>query len=191
MSGILHLRSLPGPARPGPAIRLFLLALAVLLSCLSGPAAAQTFTRGEPVTGPMPGGSRPGNPLYDMPPGQTLLSAFGERPVFSPDGRKVAFHPGLKASAFNGFHLGGGFRCGLAERRQIVVAREGRDRRAVADDLCGQILGPSARGKSDHRQACRVGVDDGQRAAADRAGRTEDGEPLHAVRQGPHLRTTT
>jgi hypothetical protein len=91
MSGILHLRSLPGPARPGPAIRLFLLALAVLLSCLSGPAAAQTFTRGEPVTGPMPGGSRPGNPLYDMPPGQTLLSAFGERPVFSPDGRKVAF----------------------------------------------------------------------------------------------------
>lgn len=52
---------------------------------------AQTFTRGEPVTGPMSGGQRPGNPLYDMPAGQELLSAFGERPVFSPDGRKIAF----------------------------------------------------------------------------------------------------
>lgn len=52
---------------------------------------AQTFTRGEPVPTTMPLGNKPGNPILDMPPGQKLISAFGERPVFSPKGDRLAF----------------------------------------------------------------------------------------------------
>jgi hypothetical protein len=58
------------------------------------PAAAQSegWGRGDPVPESMPVASKPsGNPLYDMPAGQTLVSAFGERPAFSPDGTKIAF----------------------------------------------------------------------------------------------------
>ncbi|GLV22852.1 hypothetical protein TomMM35A_26960 [Sphingobium sp. TomMM35A] len=52
---------------------------------------AQTFTRGEAVPATMPLGNKPGNPIQDMPPGQRLISAFGERPVFSTKGDKLAF----------------------------------------------------------------------------------------------------
>ncbi len=52
---------------------------------------AQGFTRGEPVPATLPIGSKPGDPLIEMPPGQRLISAFGERPVFSPKGDKLAF----------------------------------------------------------------------------------------------------
>jgi len=55
------------------------------------PAWAQDFSRGDPVGATMPLGSRAGDPTLEMPPGQRLLSAFGERPVFSPDGKKIAF----------------------------------------------------------------------------------------------------
>jgi Tol biopolymer transport system component len=61
--------------------------IAVPLSALT----AQTFTRGETVPATMPLGNKPGNPIQDMPPGQRLISAFGERPVFSPKGDKLAF----------------------------------------------------------------------------------------------------
>lgn len=57
----------------------------------TAPAGAQGFTRGDPVRAPMTLGHRSGDPLYDMPAGQRLISAFGERPVFSPDGHKIAF----------------------------------------------------------------------------------------------------
>lgn len=52
---------------------------------------AQTFSRGEPVPAQMPVGKEQGNPIQNMPPGQRLISAFGERPVFSPKGDKLAF----------------------------------------------------------------------------------------------------
>lgn len=52
---------------------------------------AQTFSRGGPVPETMPLGSEPGDPTIDMPQGQALISPFGERPVFSPDGTKLAF----------------------------------------------------------------------------------------------------
>lgn len=68
------------------------LALAALLAlAASAPAHSQGMTRGEPVPSAMPLGQEPGDPTIRMEPGQTLLSAFGERPVFSPDGRKLAF----------------------------------------------------------------------------------------------------
>ena len=62
-------------------------------ACTTSTAAAEPngFDRGEPVPASMPVGRDKGNPLYDMPDGQTLISAFGERPVFSPDGKKIAF----------------------------------------------------------------------------------------------------
>lgn len=64
---------------------------ALAIAGMSSTLAAQTFTRGAPVPATMPIGSKPGNPILDMPPGQRLISAFGERPVFSPGGDKIAF----------------------------------------------------------------------------------------------------
>ena len=46
---------------------------------------------GKPLADDLPMGHAPGDPTYDMPAGQRLISAFGERPVFSPDGTKIAF----------------------------------------------------------------------------------------------------
>ncbi|WP_197277240.1 PD40 domain-containing protein [Sphingomonas profundi] len=65
------------------------IAIALSLSAMSLPALAAP--RGEPVTGTLPLGDKPGNPTYEMPANQRLISPFGERPVFSPDGRKIAF----------------------------------------------------------------------------------------------------
>jgi len=65
--------------------------LAMAAICPFVQASAQGFGRGDPVPATLPIGNRPGSPLYDMPPGQRLVSAFGERPVFSPDGKKLAF----------------------------------------------------------------------------------------------------
>jgi hypothetical protein len=46
---------------------------------------------GAPLADELPLGRKPGNPTLEMPAGQRLISAFGERPVFSPDGKKIAF----------------------------------------------------------------------------------------------------
>lgn len=47
---------------------------------------------GEPVeVADMVPGSQPGNPTFDLPANAKLLSPFGERPVFSPDGTRIAF----------------------------------------------------------------------------------------------------
>lgn len=54
----------------------------------AGLAFAQTAP--EPV-GEMRFGAKTGDPAYQLPPGQRLISAFGERPVFSPDGKRIAF----------------------------------------------------------------------------------------------------
>lgn len=82
-------------------------ALAAAGLAASAGLSAQSLTRGEPVTGLMSGGQKPGNPLYDMPAGQELLSAFGERPVFSPDGRRIAFIGKSYGDAFE-YDLGTG-----------------------------------------------------------------------------------
>ncbi len=79
--------------------------LALLITaCLSAPLGAAAdpagFGRGEAVPAAMPIGNRAGNPLIDMPPGQTLISAFGERPVFSPDGSRIAFIGNSYGDAF-------------------------------------------------------------------------------------------
>jgi hypothetical protein len=55
------------------------------------PAAAGDDPHGEPVGDRIELGSRVGNPTFELPPNMRLLSAFGERPAFSPDGTRVAF----------------------------------------------------------------------------------------------------
>jgi hypothetical protein len=68
-----------------------LLAAVAAIALLPSIAAAQGFTRGEPVPETLPLGNKPGNPIQEMPPHQKLISPFGERPVFSPKGDKLAF----------------------------------------------------------------------------------------------------
>ena len=67
------------------------IALAIIFS---GTAAAQTSRAplGERVDPAAMGiGHSELNPLLNLPPNYRLISAFGERPVFSPDGSKIAF----------------------------------------------------------------------------------------------------
>lgn len=64
------------------------------MACSTALAAAepgQLDFSGKPITDNLPLGHAPGNPTSTMPRGQRLISAFGERPVFSPDGTKLAF----------------------------------------------------------------------------------------------------
>jgi len=68
-----------------------MLAVTLLAAMPLSALTAQTFTRGQAVPATMPLGDKPGNPIQDMPPGQRLISAFGERPVFSAKGDKLAF----------------------------------------------------------------------------------------------------
>ena len=76
--------------------------MAALLGALHGPALAQGRDFGEPVaaTDTMPLGTKKGNPAFDLPAGTELISSFGERPAFSPDGRKVAFIGASYGDAF-------------------------------------------------------------------------------------------
>lgn len=68
-----------------------LLSLTAASLAVAPAAQAQLDYSWAPVTDDLPMGHKPGDPTYDMPAGQRLISAFGERPVFSPDGTKVAF----------------------------------------------------------------------------------------------------
>jgi len=67
----------------------------------AAPATAQQIDfSGSALADAMPLGSRSGDPTIDMPAGQRLISAFGERPVFSPDGTKIAFIGSSYGDAF-------------------------------------------------------------------------------------------
>lgn len=46
---------------------------------------------GESVGTAMPLGKLAGNPMFALPSNMRLISAFGERPAFSPDGTKIGF----------------------------------------------------------------------------------------------------
>ncbi|MGE0666320.1 MAG: TolB family protein [Sphingomonadales bacterium] len=56
--------------------------MAVALALLAGGALAGKIDFGK---------TRDGEPLENLPEGTRLISGFGERPVFSPDGKKLAF----------------------------------------------------------------------------------------------------
>lgn len=72
---------------------IFTKAVALLFSTTATVAAQSPITiPGEPVVvDDMVPGSKSGNPAFQLPPNAKMISPFGERPVFSPDGRKIAF----------------------------------------------------------------------------------------------------
>ena len=60
-----------------------------------------------------------------------------------------------------------------------LAGRHRRDARRVPCDLRREEIRVLAGGEADDLQAIRVGVDDRERALADRAGRPEDRDALH------------
>ena len=66
-------------------------AAALVASSTSVSAQGALDFSGAPLAGDLTMGKTSVDPTYDMPAGQRLISAFGERPVFSPDGTKLAF----------------------------------------------------------------------------------------------------
>ena len=87
-------------------LRPFLLGAA--LAFLAGGAVAQSAVApsgfGEPAVAPMlpadPAHAQPGEPADHLPAGTRLISSFGERPAFSPDGKRVAFIGASYGDAF-------------------------------------------------------------------------------------------
>ena len=65
---------------------------------------------------------------------------------------------------------------------RAVGGRHRDDRRAVARHLLGEQRRVVAGGERGHAQPIGMRVDDRQRALADRAGRSENREVLHATR---------
>lgn len=67
--------------------------LTALVFLFQAPASAQvTFELpGEDVGSDLVPGDQPGNPTFNLGPNMRLVSAFGERPVYSPDGKRMAF----------------------------------------------------------------------------------------------------
>lgn len=123
------------------------LAIAGLLPSTLG---AQTFTRGGPVPATMPLGNKPGNPILDMPPGQCLISAFGERPVFSPRGDKLAF---IGKSYDDAFEYD--MKTGKTRNLTDHAASEGWLRVHYLADGSYALLGPRVPGKT--REETRFG----------------------------------
>jgi hypothetical protein len=77
--------------------------LAALAMLAIGPASAQGI-KGEPAVGPMmpadKASAKPGEPADHLPDGTRLISSFGERPAFSPDGSRLAFIGASYGDAF-------------------------------------------------------------------------------------------
>lgn len=85
-------RSSDGVNRRGSALaRSALPVLALLAGAAAAAPPKPVPIRDEPVGASMSLGDRPGDPTKEMPAGQRLISSFGERPAFSPDGAKIAF----------------------------------------------------------------------------------------------------
>lgn len=67
------------------------LGVALAACMIAAPVLARSDPHGEPVGDTLSIGTRTGSPYDHLPSGTRLISSFGERPVFSPDGTKVAF----------------------------------------------------------------------------------------------------
>jgi len=78
-----------------------LTAALVAATAIGGTVSAQTAWDGRvPVTGPFAAPSKAQDPLDNLPPGVRVITSFGERAVFSPDGSKVAFIERAYGDAF-------------------------------------------------------------------------------------------
>ena len=120
-----------------------LMTVAIMAALLPSALVAQTFTRGDRVPETLPLGNKPGNPLQDMPPRQQLISAFAERPVFSPKGDKVAFIGKSYGDAFE-YDLATGRTRNLTDH----AASEGYLRVHYLADGSFALLGPRILGKT-------------------------------------------
>lgn len=119
-------------------------AAAAVLLALPGLAAAQTLDfSGKPITDNLPLGNKAGDPTRDMPAGQRLISPFGERPVFSPDGTKVAFIGRSYGDAFE-YDL----RTGTVRNLTSHMAHQGFLRVHYLNDGSFILLGPHVPGKT-------------------------------------------
>lgn len=78
----------------------FMLYALTMLFAVATSSAALGEIRGEPVQGSIPVGNEAGDPTDHLPAGTRLISSFGERPAFSPDGRRVAFIGASYGDAF-------------------------------------------------------------------------------------------
>ena len=72
-------------------MRSVILTLVAILSTSAVAASGDVPMPGEPLEGTFEFGSKAGDPLDNLPPGTRLISHFGERAVFSPDSKKIAF----------------------------------------------------------------------------------------------------
>jgi hypothetical protein len=117
---------------------------------LTGNVSAQHFARGDPVPATLPLGDEKGDPRLEMPPGQRLVSAFGERPVFSPTGDKLAFIGKSYGDAFE-------FEMATGRIRNITAhaPSEGYLRVHYLHDASYLLLGPRTLGKT--REETRYG----------------------------------
>jgi len=128
-------------------VRVMMLAAAALMPAHL---LAQGFTRGDPVPATLPLGNEPGDPRLEMPAGQHLVSAFGERPVFSPKGDKLAFIGKSYGDAFE-------YDMGTGRIRNITAhaPSEGYLRVHYLNDGSYLLLGPRTLGKT--REETRYG----------------------------------
>lgn len=77
--------------------------LIAAVAALASPAQARDETAWDervPVTGPFAAPSKAADPLDNLPARTRVLTSFGERAVFSPDGRRVAFIERAYGDAF-------------------------------------------------------------------------------------------
>jgi len=121
------------------ALRMMLALTGIAIAC----SAHAQITLNEPVKGPIAVGNKPGNPLTEMPDGQHLISPFGERPVFSPDGRKIAFIADSYGDAYEYDMATGKIRNLTAH-----MAHRGFLRIHYLADGSYLLLGPRLRGKT-------------------------------------------
>jgi len=77
-----------------------LAAAAWLIGAAGMAMAADVAMPGDPVTGTFAAPSKEGDPLDHLPPGTRLLTSYGERAIFSPDGSKIAFVEKAYGDAF-------------------------------------------------------------------------------------------
>lgn len=129
------------------ANRVWMIAAALMLP---SNVSAQGFLRGDPVPATLPLGSEKGDPRLEMPPGQRLISAFGERPVFSPKGDKLAFIGKSYGDAFE-------YEMETGRIRNITAhaPSEGYLRIHYLNDASYLLLGPRTLGKT--REETRYG----------------------------------
>ena len=121
-----------------------------LMASMHAPVRAQEL--GEPVaaTDTMPLGNKAGDPVLELPAGSALISSFGERPVFSPDGRKLAFIGSSYGDAFE-YDL----RTGSVKNLTEHMPHKGFLRVHYLADGSYLLLGPHALGKT--REETRFG----------------------------------